>query len=32
MLITDPPFKRKIQNVATTDKATWQFLFFFERL
>ena len=28
MLITDPPFKRKIQKVATTDKATWQFLFF----
>lgn len=28
MLMTDPLFKRKIQNVATTDKATWQFLFF----
>lgn len=31
MLITDPFFTRKIQNVATTDKATWKF-FFFERL
>ena len=29
MLITDPLFERKIQNVAATDKATWQFLFFF---
>ena len=32
MLMTDSLFKRKIQNVATTNKATWQFLFFFERL
>ena len=27
MLITAPFFTRKIQNVATTDKATWQFFF-----
>lgn len=27
MLITDPFFTRKIQNVATTDKATWKFFF-----